>query len=190
MDDKTWQKGAGSQVVLDSIFAALAAVWITFATQDSLQTRLKFIEIVCSLFSFFLFAISAEGTTNSYDEQDVLKYVYYLLWYNVGVILIGSSIGLLIYAHFSTHLLRFAGPFLSYLPPLIGQILVPTIYSFIFFVLLWRWIADAFWLLFEPQEDFNLYLQELNDEVSPIPERHFFMRLIFRRRLKHEITSA
>jgi hypothetical protein len=65
MDDKTWQKSAGAQVVLDSIFAALAAIWITFAIQDSLHTKLKFIEIACSLFSFFLFAISAEGTINS-----------------------------------------------------------------------------------------------------------------------------
>ncbi len=184
MDDKTWQKGAGSQVVLDSIFAALAAIWITFATQDSLQTRLKFFEIACSLFSFFLFAISAEGTTNSYDEKDVLKYVYYLLWYNVGVILIGSSIGLLIYAHFRAHLLRFAGSFLWSSPPFVSQVLVAVIYVLIFVVLLWRWIADAFWLLREPREEFDLYLRELNDEVPPTPERHFLMRLIFRRRLR------
>jgi len=44
-EDKTWQKNAGSQIVLDSIFAALAAVWVTFAIQDGLHTRLKFVEV-------------------------------------------------------------------------------------------------------------------------------------------------
>ena len=53
-EDKTWQKNADSQIVLDSIFAALAAVWVTFAIQDGLHTRLKFFEVVCSLLSFRL----------------------------------------------------------------------------------------------------------------------------------------
>jgi hypothetical protein len=112
--------------------------------------------------------------------------VYYLLWYNVGVILIGSSIGLLIYAHFGIHLLRFTGSFLWCLPPLATQALLTTIYVLTFVVLLWRWLDDACFLLFETQENFDLYLRELNDEVSPRPEHHLVMRLIFKRRLKYE----
>jgi hypothetical protein len=78
VEDKTWQKSAPAQITLDSIFAALAAIWITIAIADNIHTKLKFFEILCSLFSFFLFAASAKGTTNAYDERDVVKYVYYL----------------------------------------------------------------------------------------------------------------
>jgi hypothetical protein len=32
--EKTWQKNAPSQIVLDSIFAALAVLWITVTLQE------------------------------------------------------------------------------------------------------------------------------------------------------------
>jgi hypothetical protein len=77
--DSTRQRNAGSQIVLDSIFAALAGIWITFALPDQVSASIRAFEVSCSLISFFCFAISAEGTTTAFDEWDVLKYVYYLL---------------------------------------------------------------------------------------------------------------
>ena len=47
---------------------------------------------VCPL----LFAISAEGTVTAYDEKDGVKFVYYLVWYNIGVILVANAIGLVV----------------------------------------------------------------------------------------------
>src|SRR5437870_12138359 len=73
--ESTWQRNAASQIVLDSIFAALAGIWITFALPDNIPTRIRFIEVLCSLLSFFCFAVSAEGTTTAYDEWDLMKYV-------------------------------------------------------------------------------------------------------------------
>jgi hypothetical protein len=100
--DKTWEKNAATQVVLNSIFAALAAVWITVALGEDkdVTTWVKFFETVAALFSFLLFAISAEGTTTASDEHDVLKYVYYLVWYNVGVVLLSFAIGLFVFERF------------------------------------------------------------------------------------------
>jgi len=181
-EDKTWQKNAGSQIVLDSIFAALAAVWVTFAIQDGLHTRLKFVEVVCSLLSFFFFAISAEGTTTAYDERDVLKFVYYLFWYNIGVVLIGGAIGALIFAHFEPHVLKYRAWVATYMSSTTFIRSIRVAYFGCFLILLWRWIHDGCWLLFKNQEAFCDYLRELNDEQKPEPHHHLVMRVIFWRR--------
>jgi Gpi18-like mannosyltransferase len=183
MEDKTWQKNAGSQIVLDSIFAALAAVWITLAIPEGIHTKLKFFEVVCSLLSFFCFAASAEGTTTAYDEKDVVKFVYYLLWYNLGVILIGLAIAALVFAHFEEHFLRFIGSSLPSISPHVTLLLLPFIYGGFFFLLLWQWIRDAVWLLFASKVGFQSYLKELNDEEVPELHRRWLMRRIFKHRL-------
>jgi hypothetical protein len=187
MEDKTWQKNAASQIVLDSIFAALSAVWVTIALGEDprkdIHTLLKFVEVVCALFSFFLFAISAEGSTNAYEEKDVVKFVYYLLWYNIGVILIGGAIGLLIYAHFQEHFVNVAGSILWSIPPRILRHSIEMVYFLSFSVLLWRWIHDSCWLLFASKQKFTEYLDELEDRGTPTPEHHRLMRLIFFHRL-------
>ena len=181
-EDKRWQKNAGSQIVLDSIFAALAAVWVTFAIQDKMHTKLKFVEVVCSLLSFFLFASSAEGTTTAYDEGDVLKFVYYLLWYNIGVFLIGAAIGALILAHFETHVRKYGVWVASCMSPTSFVWSIRMLYAVFFVALLWRWIYDVWFLLCKNQLEFSEYLKELNDEKTPEHQHHFVMRLIFKRR--------
>jgi hypothetical protein len=181
MEDKTWQKNAASQIVLDSIFAALAAVWVTLAIADHIHTIPKFFEVICSLLSFFCFAVSAEGTTTAYDEKDVLKFVYYLFWYNIGVLLIGGAIGFLIYADFEKYFVNFVVSAFPCLPPRWTWILVTVV---VFSLLLFRWIYDACWLLFICWPKFNDYLKELKDEREPTLDRPLLMRLIFHHRIK------
>jgi hypothetical protein len=185
-DDSTWQRNAGSQIVLDSIFAALAGIWITIATADGIHTKLKFIEVLCSLFSFFFLAVSAEGTINACDERDVLKYVYYLFWYNIGVIFVGAAIGALVFTHFEVHLVRFVGSGLWRLSPLFITIIILLGYIAFFVMLLWNWIRDACWILCEDSEKFNNYLRELNDDADPELDRGRVMSTIFKRRIKNE----
>ena len=180
--DTTWQKNAASQVVLDSIFAALAAIWLT-TIPTSLPTELRFLEVLCSLFSFFLFAISAEGTITAYDEKDVLKFVYYLLWYNIGVIVIGGAIWILIFAQFEGYFLRFTDSLFPRLDPIVYRMLVPLIFIASFIVFLWNWFRDACFIMCKSREGFSDYLKELNDEAEPRPDHHWLMRQIFRKRL-------
>jgi hypothetical protein len=185
LTDTSWEKNAGSQIILDSIFAALAGIWITIAIPegDHVSAFFKFCEVGASVFSFFLFAISAEGTTNACDEHDVLKFVYYLLWYNVGVVLIGGAIWLFIWRQFSANFVHFARSLFSCLSPLGATYAVELGYAILFTVFLWRWIGDAIWLLFADKSDFRDYLAELTDQASPKPDHHPLMRLIFSRRL-------
>jgi hypothetical protein len=176
--DKTWQKNAASQIVLNSIFAALAALWITIAVQpDSTNPSImiKILEVVLSLASFFLFATSAEGSTNACDEKDVVKYVYYLFWYNVGVILIGIAIGLFLLQRFKHHL--------AVLPS--GLIFIIYLaYAAVFVALLWSWICDSHWILCIDNAAFQDYLKELSDEKKPERNHGCVMRFVFRRRLR------
>jgi hypothetical protein len=190
--DSTWQRNAASQIVLDSIFAALAGIWITVALPDhSMPTRIRFIEVLCSVLSFFCFAVSAEGTTTAYDEWDVLKYVYYLFWYNVGVVLLGIAIAALIFAHFECNVLTFMGDKVTRLPPRSVANLVQWGYVAVFALFLLHWFRDAWWILFKNTVDFNNYLNELNDdETPPSLDRHRFMKLLFRRRIKNEPSTT
>jgi hypothetical protein len=180
--DSPWQKNAGSQIVLDSIFAALAAVWITFAIgDDKISNVLKFFETGTALLSFFFFAISAEGTTNACDEDDVVKYVYYLLWYNAGVVLI--AIAILVLSHFDPHFVTFLGSWFWYLRPAVLRVAIHLVYVSFFFMVLWRWIHDFIWLLFKKRSSFDLYLKELAGEAPPERNRHWLMRRAFCHRL-------
>jgi hypothetical protein len=188
--EKIWQKNAASQIVLDSIFAALAVVWITVALPDNIPTKLKFVELIFSILSFFIFASSAEGTTNAYEENDLLKFVYYLLWYNIGVILIGLAIGALVYHHFVGHLVRFVGPILWCLPPFLIHLTVLILWLLLGVFFLWRWLYDAWWLLCKNKQEFADYLKELNDDQTPKHQRHWLMRVLFRRRIADEKSAT
>jgi hypothetical protein len=176
--DKTWQRNAASQIVLNSIFAALAAVWITIAVQPDPKNpsiTIKVLEVILSLASFFLFATSAEGSTNACEEKDVIKYVYYMLWYNVGVILIGIAIGLFLLQRFRHHFASF-----SY-----GLIFIIYLaYTGVFAALLWSWIRDSIWILWTDGAVFQDYLKELSDGKKPERSHGCVMRFVFRSRLR------
>jgi hypothetical protein len=169
--EKTWQKNAPSQIVLDSIFAALAGVLIVFSVQDlSPGTWHKFLALLCSLFSFLLFARSAEGTTTALDEKDPRQYVYYLLWYNLGVILLVAAIGILFVTYFLKHFVSFAE---RRLPVLLSDYLTYAIITMLVifsFALIKPWIVDAFWIVRAKREEFDEYLDELEDKVIPKPD--------------------
>jgi hypothetical protein len=145
---------------------------------------------LCSLFSFFCFAISAEGTTTAFDEWDALKYVYYLLWYNVSVILLGAAIALHTLTGFERSLINFASSEFICTDPAVITIFVKRVYAVIFLALLSHWIRDVFFLLFKDTDTFNEYLKELNDNSAPELHRRLFMRLIFRRRIKNEPAAT
>jgi hypothetical protein len=169
--DSTWQKNAPSQIALNSIFAALAGILLVFSAQDPLAgTWHKFLELMFSLFSFLLFARSAEGTINALDEKDVRQFVYYLIWYNLAVVFLVVSIAVLVYAYFAEHFLSFCQrnfPLLSICKlQCIGMVLF-----FIFFVALLKcWLWDFFWLIRVRREELIAYIEELEDIMKPKPE--------------------
>jgi hypothetical protein len=187
--EKTWEKSAPSQIILNSIFAALSAVLIALVISDSLprelkywETKLKFVELLFALFSFFLFAMSAEGTTNAYEEKDVRKYVYYLLLYNTGVYFLGAAIATLVGAHFLEHFANVVLAIFCRLSQGWAESIVFILYFIAFVVLQLHWIQDIYWLLCSSDADFGRYLKELKDEVEPESDPTCLMKLFYKRR--------
>ena len=98
--ETTWEKNAPSQIVLNSIFAALDGALIVIIIQDPTASGTQFLSLALLVLSFFLFAVSAEKCVVALDERDVHKYAYYMLPYNLGVISGGIAIEILAHARF------------------------------------------------------------------------------------------
>jgi hypothetical protein len=169
--EKTWEKSAGSQIILNSIFAVLGAAMIPAVVGDtSISSGHKVFEVSPCLLSFFLLAVSAEGAINAYDEKDVRKYVYYLLWYNVGVIFLGFGIAAIAWDHCIRGLVCSLSP--------VCRWTAWVAYMLAVFVFLARWLKDLGFLLSPNRSRFAEYLKELEDEVSPEPDHPFLMKLL------------
>jgi len=94
--EKPWIKNAPSLIVVNSIFATLAGVLLAFVLQDHCLTKL-FPCVWLFAMSFFLFALTSEGITTAIDEDDVRRYVFLMIPYNIGVILLLVGVAVLIY---------------------------------------------------------------------------------------------
>lgn len=174
MEDKTWLKNASAQITLNSIFAAFVGVFIALATTDNALSelyKLQFIEICLLLISFVMFALSAECTLDALDEKDVKKYVYYMLWYNIAVILLGISMAILIYAHFFAALKKYispAHPWITY-----------VIFILFFLVLFWKWFNDTWWLIRATNKKMTAFLDELEGKTEPKSNPSCLMRKFY-----------
>jgi len=171
----TWQRNAPGQITLNSIFAAMVGVLIALAIQDSIPDGYKISELGLLVLAFLFFAISAEQTTNALDENDVRKYVYYMIHYNAGVILTGVSVAIIIYAHFnrwlSCHLYQlFPSFYLTYVPLIL-------FFAALTVALLFHWIKDFFWFFRTSTDKIEDYLDELEDKVKPEYDRSLLMGL-------------
>lgn len=167
-DESVWQRNAPTQIILNSILAALDGILIPWAF-DSLRRPYSYMVIALLVCSFFLFAVSAEQTLNAPDENDVRKYIYYMLWYNIGAILLGLSIALAIYVNFDVRTHGIA--------PWYVVVAYLVLFSFLF---LHRWVKDSYWLLRERKTSFKDCIDELEDRRRPKQEVPMFMRWFYK----------
>jgi hypothetical protein len=181
--ETTWEKSAPSQIVLNSIFAALDGALIVIIVQDpSANSGRHLWSLAFLVLSFVLFAVSAEKCVVALEERDVRKYAYYMLPYNVGVILGGGAILILTYSRFDARLRAYLSPHLgpcSIWVAVLGWLLAAV-------VLMWTWIHDVWWLFARSQKDFDDWLEELEDKKSPGPDHSCLMKLFYAvRRVLH-----
>lgn len=192
-EEKPWRRNTTQFLTVNSILAALSGVLIVLVFQDSkyFSKFLPFIHIpvaliaVCIFFvSFFLFALAAEKTTDALDEDDSKKYVYYMLHYNFGVILLFLGIALLIFFRYYPLISRLMPapvtvliPKIPYLIPSSLALLIPkqlihifilTIYFiFVVGIFLWHyWIDDIKFILRE-KDKLKDYFDELEGLRKP-----------------------
>jgi hypothetical protein len=173
--ETTWERTAPSQIVLNSIFAALDGALIVILLQDSQATRVQFLSLSLLVASFCLFAVSAEKGVVALDERDVRKYAYYMLPYNLGVICGGVAIESLMYARFSAKIEGRLTPYFG----ICSRWLSLLLWFIVAMVFMSTWIRDTYWLLFCKREDFDRWLEELQDKRHPEPEPGYLMKLFY-----------
>ena len=153
-------------------------VLIALVIQDSIPDGYKIFELGCLILAFLFFAKSAEQTTNALDENDVRKYIYYLLWYNAGVILTGFSIAIIVYAHFNSWL----SCYLYQLIPALYLTQWPmiAIFSTLTVIALFHWMNDFYWFISGDKTEIETYIDELEDRVKPELIRTWLMKKYYK----------
>jgi len=180
--ETTWERTAPSQIVLNSIFAALDGALIVIILQDTQATKAQFLSLVLLVASFCLFAVSAENCVVALDERDVRKYAYYMLPYNLGVICGGVAIEVLMYARFGA---KIEGRLTLHFG-ISSRWLSLVLWFLVGIIFMSTWIRDTCWLFLCKRANFDAWLEELQDKRHPEPEPGRFMRLFYRvRKLFH-----
>src|SRR5262249_45180234 len=95
-----WEKGSQAMVSVNAIFAgfsgAFVAVLMAFTgTELSCWMQLS---IILGLLSLILFALATQKITDALDEGKVTTYLYSMLIYNIGVVLLFLSVAVFLFS--------------------------------------------------------------------------------------------
>jgi hypothetical protein len=103
MNQARWKSNAQSFLVMHTILAATAGIFIIYMMSDPIHfSGWSWLWPILPLaFATFLFIVSGEGVSDALDEDDVLNYVYFFIPYNIGVILLVAGIYSTIYVRYS-----------------------------------------------------------------------------------------
>lgn len=182
--DAPWKKNTDSLLVVYTILAAIAGVFLAYLlTEEYTKEYPRCLLFTIPLFfSIILFISSAERVTDALDEDDVRKLVYNYLLYNLAAILLvfGTMIGM--------YLKFFGGD--SFQCNIDG-VLTLVGFLLIFFFCTWKWWSDIHFLFLASKEEFRDYILELEGKTEPEPDWGFFMRMFYRIRkyLRGEIEE-
>jgi hypothetical protein len=158
MNEKPWVKNAPNLLIVNTIFAALAGILLVLVFQVPELNCHWLWPLLLLLLAFLFFAWSAEEITTAIDEKDVYKYVYILIFYNLGVITLFGGLASIIHYKYQVN---------GWL------VLVITI------ILLYRpWLRDICFLIFR-QQKFLVYLEELLGNQGPDKDHSILMRFFY-----------
>ena len=143
-----WHKNAETMIGSYSILAALAGVLLTAVILDTQIPHLRAPVILFSA-SIILFILGIEKFGDALDEDDVDKFLAWLLAYNIGVITLFFGMAYFIIDHYQ--ILYFWYWF----------IIVAAFASSL------KWICDIYSLIFDNKEDYELYRNELLGKQTP-----------------------
>lgn len=148
MNNQPWKESANSLLVLYSILAATCAVFIVVIfTETSSIGHCWYIPLPILVASFWLFIFSAEGITDALEGNDVHKYVAVIFLYNIAVILLITGISSMIYLKF----------FFS------NSCSFKVLIFFLVLGLIFHWLSDAFYLLFDSNNVHKDYIKSLTN---------------------------
>ncbi|MDD4531577.1 MAG: hypothetical protein PHH21_02635 [Candidatus Pacebacteria bacterium] len=146
----SWDRDVSNLLIINGIFTALSVILIPLVMQNDKAFGDNWLPpIILLIFTFGLFALVAAKMAEAVEQENIKKYVSYLFLYNLAVIMLFFSIGLIIYYH--------------YLPS--GTALYVLALSILIVSL--PWIRDFFWMILVKKADFDKYIAGLKGEKEP-----------------------
>src|SRR3990170_1369581 len=135
---KRWRSGCDGMIAVNSIFASLAVGLLALVVALADRSPLTRTCVLLLLIAFLMFAHASETITDAVERDDVLMYQRSHVKYNLGVVLVLTSIGLLLWSQEYRYLS---------IIPVVGT---------------WNpWLRDFIWLLRKPKDQWQEYLKGL-----------------------------
>ncbi|MFA5086558.1 MAG: hypothetical protein WC468_03175 [Candidatus Paceibacterota bacterium] len=146
----SWTRDVSNLLIINGIFTALSVILIPLVLQNDSAFKNNWLPpIILLIFTFGLFALVAAKMAEAVEQNNIKKYVSYLLLYNLAVVMLFFSIGLIIYYHYLP-----SGMPLALLCLAIVTVSLP-------------WTRDFFWMLLVKKSDFEKYVGGLKGEKQP-----------------------
>jgi hypothetical protein len=125
-------------IAVNSIFASFSGALVAVVVAFTSRSFWVHICVSFLLLAFLLFVNAAESITDALEQDDVEVYLRSHLKYNLGVVLLLLSLGLVLF---------FQGYRIVSLIPVVGSA--------------YPWLFDAYWLVFASDQDRQAYKTEI-----------------------------
>jgi hypothetical protein len=161
MKDKPipWSDNSSFVMTFYSILTAMVGAIMALAIGDQEITKDWYRPIGLLFISLVLFILGIEKYGEAVDEDDIDKYLAWLLAYNIGTVAMFFGIATYVGLHYHLRLTTFP------------VILVAA------FITSWKWWHDTCFLFFKNDEAYEAYRQELLGNRTPEKDRDFLMTL-------------
>jgi hypothetical protein len=154
-----WKDNSSFVTTFYSVLTAMVGAIMALAIGDQ-EIKADWCWPIGSLFlSVVLFILGIEKYGEAVDEDNIDKYLPWLLAYNVGTVAMFFGIATYVGLHYHVKL----AAFLAILA--------------IAFATSWKWLKDSYFLLFENEDSYEAYRQELLGNREPEKDRDLLMML-------------
>jgi hypothetical protein len=157
---KPWKENIGYLLTVYSILGALSALLIGLVLQSGDFANSWKLPISFLSFSFFCLILAAEKTTDALDENDVEKYLFCLVFYNIGVTCLIYGISFIIYFKYFINVRLWAWVAVTAIPAL-------------------PWLRHLSYLFFKPEKEFRKYVEELGGTEEIDRDWGIFIKLFY-----------
>ena len=97
-NEKPWHKNSANYLIVNSIFAVISVFFIGLLFQvpikHTINEHLSDISVLFGVIALFVLIVTSEKTVHAVEEDDVRKYIAYMLPYNFGVLSLFISLDL------------------------------------------------------------------------------------------------
>jgi hypothetical protein len=166
-----WRDNSSSMMTLYSILSAMVGAVLAIAITDKEINDYWIWPISLLSFSLICLITAIEKFSDALDENDVDKYLTWLMFYNVGVISMFFGIASYIYIHYHLCFIKISGNLLY-----INNVLHCIPY-FAAIIVSSKWISDFFELLFGNRKGYEDYRKELLGDIKPKVDPDLFMKI-------------